>query len=44
MAVTTTTNIIGNMIPRSLPDELFLPMIFAKRFSIQWSSILYTKV
>jgi hypothetical protein len=44
MAVTTTTNTIGNMIPKSLPSELFLPVIFPKRNLVQWSSILHPKV
>jgi len=44
MAVTTTINTIGNMIPRSLPVELFLPVVFPKRNLVQWSSIFYLKV
>jgi hypothetical protein len=38
MAATTATNTIGNIIARSLLAELFLPVIFPKKKSVQLSS------
>jgi len=35
MAATTLTNTIGNIIPRSLAVELFLPAILTKKKSVQ---------
>ena len=35
MVATTATNTIGNIIPRSLAAELFLPRILTKKKSVQ---------